>query len=444
MIFVHNPSQALRRELGIFGAIMLGLGSILGTGVFVSISFAIPMTGPATILAIAVAAAVATCNGLSSAQLAANHAVSGGTYEYGYRWLRPELGFLAGWMFLCAKSASAATAALGFSGYALHSAGLDVVTYLTPVSLITVVALTILVLSGLRRSNRANSIIVCMTLTALLIFVLAGLPAAIRSGMQHLKPFFNPTSEPATWFGFFEASAFMFVAYTGYGRIATMSEEIRNPQKNIPRAMIGTLTVSMLIYTSVAYVGIASLGADQFGLDHSKPVAPLERVAGQFSQRGIQGVVCVGAMTAMIGVLLNLILGLSRVVLAMGRRGDLPPVLAKLNRQGTTPYLAVILVAILIGGLVFVGDPKTTWSFSAFTVLIYYSLTNAAALRLSKAERLYSPIVSWIGLLACLFLAFCIETKIWLLGSALLLLGLLWHAVAKRLTRRRSAKDMGV
>lgn len=440
---MHNPSQtaSLRRELGIFGAIMLGLGSILGTGVFVSISFAIPMTGPATILAIAVAAAVATCNGLSSAQLAANHAVSGGTYEYGYRWLRPELGFLAGWMFLCAKSASAATAALGFSGYALHAAGVDVVTYRTPVSLITVAALTLLVLSGLRRSNLANSVMVCVTLTALLLFVVAGLPAAIGAGMQHLKPFFNPASSSASWIGFFEACAFMFVAYTGYGRIATMGEEIHNPQKNIPRAMIGTLTVSMLIYTSVAYVGIATLGADQFSLDHSKPAAPLERIAGQFGQRGIQQAVCVGALTAMIGVLLNLILGLSRVILAMGRRGDLPFVLAKLNRQGTTPYLAVILVAILIAGLVLVGDPKTTWSFSAFTVLIYYSLTNAAALRLSNSERLYSPIVSWIGLLTCLFLAFCIETRIWLLGTALLLLGLLWHVVAKTLARRRQAKD---
>ena len=106
----------LKRELGIGGATMMGLGSMVGTGVFVSIGIAAGVAGPAVILAIILAAGVATCNALSSAQLAASHAVSGGTYEYGYRYLNPALGFTAGWVFLYAKSASAATAALGFAG----------------------------------------------------------------------------------------------------------------------------------------------------------------------------------------------------------------------------------------------------------------------------------------------------------------------------------------
>ena len=100
----------LRREIGVFGAMMMGMGSIVGTGVFVSIGIAAESAGPGVLLAIALASGVAVCNGLSSAQLAANHPVSGGTYEYGYCWLSPRWGFVAGWMFLCAKSASAATA----------------------------------------------------------------------------------------------------------------------------------------------------------------------------------------------------------------------------------------------------------------------------------------------------------------------------------------------
>nr|MBP9225705.1 amino acid permease [Verrucomicrobiales bacterium] len=118
-----QETPRLQPRLGVFGAMMMGLGSIVGTGVFVSIGIAAGIAGPSVILAVALAALVAICNGLSSAQLAANHPVSGGTYEYGYQYLNSWLGFTAGWMFLLAKSASAATAALGFSGYLLSAMG---------------------------------------------------------------------------------------------------------------------------------------------------------------------------------------------------------------------------------------------------------------------------------------------------------------------------------
>ena len=141
-----------------------------------------------------------------------------------------------------------------------------------------------------------------------------------------------------------------------------------------------------------------------------------------------------GAITAMLGVLLNLILGLSRVLLAMGRRRDLPRVVARLNQAGTTPSLAVLIVGIAISGLVLIGDVKTTWSFSAFTVLIYYAITNLAALQLSAAERLYPRWLAWLGLAACLFLAFWVDWQIWVIGLGLIIVGLIWHRVARHLT----------
>ena len=118
------PPAALARVVGLWGAVWMGLGSILGTGVFVSLGIATGVVGSGVVLAVALAALVATANGLSSAQLAAAHPVSGGTYEYGHRLVNPVAGFTAGWMFLAAKSASAATAALGCAGYLLHTLGL--------------------------------------------------------------------------------------------------------------------------------------------------------------------------------------------------------------------------------------------------------------------------------------------------------------------------------
>ncbi|WP_088892878.1 APC family permease [Leptolyngbya ohadii] len=415
-----TPQPQLRRELGVLGATLMGLGSIVGTGVFVSIGIGANLAGPAVILAVLIGAIVAICNGLSSAQLAASHPVSGGTYEYGYRYLTPWLGFTAGWMFLVAKSASAATAALGFAGYLLNLLGLNSSENslgLIILGLLAVVTLTAIVLKGIRRSNAANTMIVSVTLLALGFFVLACLPAAIQNGSQNLTPFF--TSSPAD---VLEASALMFVAYTGYGRIATMGEEARNPRETIPKAMIVCLGLTLLLYSTIAAVGIGAVGVE--GLSGT---APLETAISQITGRGGSVVLAIGAMTAMLGVLLNLILGLSRVLLAMGRRSDMPRFFAQLNREQTTPTWAVLGVSGAIGLLVLVGNVKTTWSFSAFSVLIYYAITNWAALRLSTQDRLFPAWISAAGLVSCLLLAFWVEAIVWQVGLGLILAGLVWH-----------------
>lgn len=421
--------QVLNRELGIFGAVMMGLGSIVGTGIFVSIGIGAGVAGPAVILAIAVAAGVATCNGLNSAQLAANHPVSGGTYEYGYRYLNPQLGFVAGWAFLLAKSASAATAALGFSGYFLDAFDLDTGGLLVPLALAAVVLLTIVVLIGIRRSNQVNIIIVSITLLSLAAFVVFGLGSIDRS---NYSPFL-PTAETGGIPLFLQACALMFVAYTGYGRIATMGEEVREPRRTIPRAIIATLVTTMLVYMAVGFVGVGILGASALSDAAETSAAPLEVAAQGLGIAGIPQLVAFGAVTAMLGVLLNLLLGLSRVLLAMGRRRDMPPIVARLNQTQTTPYVAVLVIAALIGALVLIGNVRTTWSFSAFTVLIYYSLTNLSALQLKAEERLYPRWVAILGLSACLFLAFWVDVEIWLVGLGLLAAGLLWQQIAHRL-----------
>ncbi|MBD1837961.1 amino acid permease [Coleofasciculus sp. FACHB-64] len=421
-----SPPQ-LQRELGVLGATMMGLGSIVGTGVFVSIGIAAGIAGPAVILAIAIGAVVATCNGLNSAQLAANHAVSGGSYEYGYKYLNPSLGFTAGWMFLLAKTASAATAALGFAGYLLNATGLYGRGFLIPTALAAAILMTLIVLSGIRRSNRVNIAIVSVSLLSLIFFVLICLPRATEVGTENLTPFFK--GSPAT---VLQASALMFVAYTGYGRIATLGEEAREPRKTIPIAMIVSLGVTMLLYMAVATVGIGAVGTEILGKATQAQAAPLEVAVRSVAGSRGAAILSIGAIAAMLGVLLNLILGLSRVLLAMGRRRDMPRILARLNRQGTTPDLAVVVVGIAIALLVLLGNVKTTWSFSAFNVLIYYAITNLAALKMPDSERLYPKWIAWAGLGSCLFLAFWVEPQIWQMGLGLIVAGLIWYQVRQR------------
>jgi amino acid transporter len=509
----------LQRRLGLPGAILTGLGSMLGAGVFVSIAYAADAAGPEVLWAILIAAAVALCNGLSSAQLAAAHPVAGGTYEYGYRLIGPQAGFLSGWLFLCAKSASAASAALAFSGYLLTLIDTGNRSLLVLGALVLVGALTYLLWGGLQRTMKFNLAIVATTLLALLLFIGAGLPRVITQGLpgkdaftpgffpreavqglikserpappatvaeiprpapdlppsaeeeflrrelervqkererlaaetapltpeeiQAAKPP-PPTPQPETVQKPREqtspvmlAAALMFVAFTGYGRIATMGEEVMNPKRTIPIAIGVTIALSCLVYVGVGAVYLAWLEPARAHLSeaglayqtarNSADTAPLALIAQVLPLPGLTLLVTLGAFTALLGVLLNLILGLSRVWLAMGRRKDMPDALARLDGPELTPRLAIITAGGVVGLLCFLGDIKIAWSFSAFCVLLYYSVTNAAALRLPEGQRMFPNWIAALGLGGCILLASAVPPVIWVAGLCVLGTGIVWQ-----------------
>lgn len=407
----------------------MGMGSIIGTGIFVSIAIATQVAGNGVIIAIMIAAVLATFNGLSSAQLAAAHPVSGGTYEYGYRFLGSYFGFTAGWMFLIAKSASAATAVLGCAGYLFYAFGAESDSWLlVGAGLIILVIMTALVSGGISRSNKANTVIVTLTLLGLSALVIAGyvvegIPA------QPVMDAVTDTSGSAILY----ATALMFVAYTGYGRIATLGEEVSNPRHTIPRAIIIAMACIVLLYLAVSLTALQVMGAGAFGRTVEGEAAPLMMVAQALSVPFIGPVVTFSAITAMLGVLLNLILGLSRVMLGMARRKDLPHTLSRINRTNQSPVAAVWVTGFIIGILVLSGDVVFTWSFSAFTVLIYYAITNLSALWLPDDLRLYPRWIPACGLFGCLFIAFWIDQTIMISGLGLIGIGLIWHTIVLKI-----------
>lgn len=427
-----EDASALRRVVGVPGAVLLGLGSILGTGIFVSIGLAAGIAGESVVAAVLLAAVIATFNGLSSAQLAAAHPVSGGTYEYGYRWLGPWLGFSAGFMFVCAKTASAATAALGVAGYVLRLLEVGSPVLAIVVGLGVTAALTIVVAGGMTRSSRTNAAFVAITVTALVVFVVAGGVGGVGGvgigteggGRDLLEGAFSAAPR-----SILHATALMFVAYTGYGRVATLGEEIREPARNIPRAIVATLAISAALYVAVTFVAVGTVGPAELARATLRSAAPLQAASARLGGAWLPAMISIGAITAMVGVVLNLLLGISRVLLAMARRGDLPRGLAKV--KSGSPTAAVILTGLLIAAIVSLGSVQTTWTFSAFTVLVYYGLTNLAALRLSPTERRVPRLVPALGLASCLSVAAFVEPEIWAAGLTLLALGL----TARRLLR---------
>ena len=406
-------TRVMRREIGILGAIFLGLGSILGTGAFVSIGLVIGQVGGWIGLTLLCAGILAACNGLSSAQLAVAYPVSGGTYEYAHRTLHPLIGIFAGWLFLTAKSASAATAALGVVSFSYAALNLELNDFVLRIgSAVLSLLVTCLVLLGLRRSNQFNIAIVLITILSLVSFILFSAFVEVTADSN----FFDVTLAPEA---LLEGTALLFVAYTGYGRIATLGEEVREPRKTIPLAICATLGASWLLYASVGWALTNYQEFEVLGLgDGLNQTLRLEVVVQTFDQPWLEKLVQVGAITAMLGVLLNLILGLSRVYLAFGRRNDLPKAFAKLDAQ-SNPRLSVLFTGIVIAALCLMGDILMTWSLSAVTVLIYYGITNLAALRLNKQDQIFPKWISIIGLFSCVFLSVFVGQEIWIKAGIL-------------------------
>ncbi|RAJ96396.1 APC family permease [Aliidiomarina maris] len=420
-------SPKLVRHTSLPGAVLLGLGAIVGTGAYVSIALATEMAGSWVLFAILIAALVAACNGLSSAQLAAVHPVSGGTYEYGYQFLTPWAGFIAGWLFVAAKSASAATAALAFGLYVLPALGLPLGLQI-PLALLVLLALMILVNGGMRRSNTANLVIVCSSIGALLIFSLYAVLTADETQQANVLNYQVSIADSIGWREFLGSAALLFVAYTGYGRIATMGEEVANPRRTIPIAIAVTVVVTTLLYVLIGY---ALLHTSLYSAPQAVDDTQLALVA-LADANWLRVVVLVGAAIALLGVILNLILGVSRVILAMGRRNDLPAHLAHLNAARTSAPNSVYAATGVMAVLALLGDVQLAWSFSAFTVLAYYSITNLAALKVAPAQRFVPKWVSWLGLASCVGLTFFIDGAVFAAGCAFIAVGLAWHQLRSK------------
>jgi APA family basic amino acid/polyamine antiporter len=398
----------------------------------VSLGAATGVAGPSTLIAILLAALLATCSALSSAQLAAAIPVSGGAYEYGHRLINGDIGFMAGWLFLLAKSASAAAAAKGAAGYILQLIGRPEHGLLATFAFTIAGAVTALVVSGLRRSSRLNAAIVSLSVIALTALIILATPHVLEAAPAAFTPFF--TGGPDGGFGdVLHATALMFVAFAGFARVATLGEEVINPSQTIPRAIICTVVISSLLYLGIAAVSIGVLDPRDLGLANSNDRAPLQEVAADLAIPFLPELITIAAIAAILGVLLNLLLGLSRMAFAMARRCELPPVLARLQRTTREPVIAVVATGAVVMGLSLLGDIEVMWSFSAFSILIYYGVTNLAALRLPESQRRYPRAIALAGLIGCALIAFRLPPPVWMAGLALIAIGALWRIIALKM-----------
>ncbi|MGW8063551.1 APC family permease [Streptomyces ziwulingensis] len=394
----------LRRTLGVGDAVIVGLGSMLGAGIFMALAPAARAAGSGLLLGLALAALVAFCNATSSARLAARCPASGGTYVYGRERLGEFWGYLAGWSFIVGKTASCAAMAL------------TVGTYVWPeqarmVAIASVVALTAVNYAGIQKSAWLTRAIVAVVLVVLASVVAVCLGSG-RSDAGRLDIGVSGGTG-----GILQAAGLLFFAFAGYARIATLAEEVRDPERTIPRAIPLALGITLAAYGCVAVAVLSVLGPGGLGRA-TAPLADAVRAAGL---PGLAPVVRGGAAVAALGSLLALILGVSRTTLAMARDRHLPGALAAVHPRFQVPHRAELAVGAVVAVLAATVDVRGAIGFSSFGVLTYYAVANASAWTLDPAR--VSRVVPALGLTGCLVLAFSLPVGSVIVGVGVVAMG---------------------
>lgn len=396
----------LQRRIGVVGASVVGVSAMVGSGVFFVWAPATAAAGGWMLLGLAIAAVVAALNAFSTAQLAVAYPRSGGVYTFAGETVNPWFGFAAGWLFMTGKIASAGASAL--------IAGL----YLWPAAAKWVAVAVVVVVAAVNASGIRSTVIVSGVLLAV---VVAGLLVTLGLGLGGgTAPIEFGSASPL---GILQAAALTFFAFAGYARIATLGEEVVDPRRTIPRAVVVALVATLTVYAAVATTCLLVLGTAGLAASDA-PLADL--VSGPW-----RGVVLVLAAIAAVGSLLGVLAGLSRTGLAMARGRDLPSPLARIAERTRTPVIAELSIAVVVLAVVILLDPLALVSFSACAVLGYYAIAHLAAFRQPAADRRLPRGVQVAGGLVCLLLAVTLPWQ-----AVVVTLGLLAVALAARAAHR--------
>jgi APA family basic amino acid/polyamine antiporter len=416
-----SEQARLDRRLGTGDAVVIGLGSMIGAGVFVAFGPAARAAGTGLLIGLALAAAVAYCNATASAQLAAQYPESGGTYVYGRERLGPWWGFLAGWAFVVGKTASCAAMALAFAAYTVPAG------WQRPVAVGAVVVLVAVNYRGITRTARLTRVLLAVVLAALGVAVLAALAVGVPDAGRLTT---WPDGVPG-WYGVLQAAGLLFFAFAGYARIATLGEEVRDPARTIPRAIPLALGIAVAVYAVVALTLLLALGPE--GVAGSR--TPLADAVAAGPWDWAAPVVRIGASAAALGALLGLVAGVGRTGLAMARTGDLPRWLAAVHPRHRVPHRAELALGAVVCLLVLMVDLRSVIGFSSFGVLLYYLVANLAAYTQPAGHRRWPKGLQVAGAAGCVVLAATLPWQSVVLGVLVLAAGVLFRAVRLRRPR---------
>jgi APA family basic amino acid/polyamine antiporter len=338
--------------------------------------------------------------------------------------ISPFAGFLVGSLWLFAQIVAGAAISLGFASYFV---AISPIFPLKTVAVVAAIVLTGLNLIGIKQSTAVNNILVIIKIAILCLFIGFGI---FQIHPQNFSPF-----SPNGSFGILQGAGFIFFAYLGFGRIATLGEEVKNPKRNLPLAVLIALVVSVIIYV---LTGLTATGLQNYQIlaESGSPIAEAAKVMGNFT---IVAAVSLGALIATASVLLTNLIGSSRVAFAMARNGQLPKSIAKVSSRFGTPYLSVVVMGALLTALVSALDLKQTVAITSFAILSVHLTVNFSAIRLRKKMLsstgfrvpLY-PLVPSLGFLSCIILMFSLPQESWAVAAVVVIVSAALYLLLKR------------
>lgn len=406
-------STTPQRKLTLADAVFIGAGSMIGAGIFAAFAPAARAAGDYLLVSLAIAAFLAFANATSSAQLAAQHPQSGGTYIYGKKQLGDIWGFLAGWCFVVGKTASCAAMAMTFAAYAAPS-------WQKPLAIGAVLALTAVNYRGITRTAALTKLLVSLVLAGLGVFFVA-----VWAGVEP-APLVTYILPPPGIYGVLQGAGLLFFAFAGYARIATMGGEVKRPERTIPRAIFWALGLVGLLYLAVALTLLSQLGTTRL----QGSTAPLADAVG--GSAFASGVLSLAASLAALGALLALITGIGRTGHAMAVGKHLPAVFAPLHPRFGAPHRLEMTVAVAVCLLILLFDVRGAIGFSSFGILLYYFLANCAAFTQGAAHRRYPRWLQVTGAAGCFIVVWTLPLASLIGGLVLLAFGLLYYLLLAR------------
>ncbi len=431
----EGSRSELNRTLGLVPLVALSVGATLGTGIFVVLAEAAPAAGPAVVISFVLAGVAALCSALSYAELAGSVPVSGSAYSYTYATLGEIIAWICGWCLLLEYGVSVAAVAVGWGGYLNEflqgTIGMTIPEALAappgeggvvnvPAAVVVLLATGVLLL-GVRESAWATTVTTVLKIAVLVFFVVVA-STAFNSG--NLTPF-----APSGIAGISVGASAVFFSFIGFDAASTAGEEARNPKRDLPRAIILSLIIVTSIYVLVALAAVAAVGAGALGESDASLATALRTVTGQ----GWPAVVlALGAVIAIASVVLTVLYGQTRILVAMSRDGLVPRMLSRVNRRAV-PARNTALVGTLVALLAAVVPLNQLAEATSIGTLVAFGLVNigVVVLRRTRPELPRSfrtplmPFVPLLGLALCAYLITGLDAVTWLTFAIWTAIGLI-------------------
>jgi APA family basic amino acid/polyamine antiporter len=414
----------LKRTLNLFDATAIGIGAIIGAGIFVVLGIAVDYAGPAVVISMVIAGIVALFSALSFAELGSAIPKEGGTYEFAYQLISPSVAFLSGCLWLFGQTVAGAAVSLGLASYFVA------VFPFFPLKVVAVSAallLTALNLIGTKHSAMINNILVLIKIVILCLF--------IGFGVFQVNPTNYSQFAPNGFAGILQGAGFIFFAYLGFGRIAALGGEVKNPKKNLPLAILIALATSVVLYVMT---GLVATGLQDYRIlaGSGSPLADAVEVTGNFT---LIAAISFGALVATTSVLLTNLIGLSRVSFAMANNGQLPKSMSKIHAKLGTPYISILATGALMTILASVSDLRQTAAITSISILSTHIILHFSAVRLRKKTPdlktfkapLY-PLIPALGIVSCIILMFSLPIEAWIVWVGFVTAVSVYYLLRKR------------